>query len=203
MSNLGVVALPIDLPSAVQAALERAYQEPPRAYHHFGHVLEVLRHAERVPEWRDRDAVVLAILFHDAVYEAGRSDNEARSAELATKLLAGTPLERHLARVRHLVRLTARHGALAPSDVDHDEALFLDCDMAILGSDPGTYDTYERAIAEEYAHIPPIAYRAGRMRFLHKLLSKPCIYLSPFFAIEREAAARANIARALRELEAA
>jgi hypothetical protein len=34
-----------------------------------------------------------------------------------------------------------------------------------------------------------------------KLLAKPCIYLSPFFTLERESAARANIARALTVVE--
>jgi predicted metal-dependent HD superfamily phosphohydrolase len=201
MTKLDAAMLPFDLPEPLEAALRRAYEQPPRAYHHFGHVLEVLSHFSRVPEWHDRQAVALAILFHDAVYEAGRSDNEARSAELAATLLTGTPFERSIARVQHLVRLTARHGSLAPSDVDHDEALFLDCDMAILGADSNVYDAYERAIAEEYAHIPTVAYRAGRTRFLQKLLAKPCIYLSPFFTVEREALARANIKRALSQLE--
>jgi len=200
MIKLDAATIPFDLPAPLEAALRRAYEQPPRAYHHFGHVLEVLGHFSRVPEWHDREAVALAVLFHDAVYEAGRSDNEARSAELAATLLTGTPFERSIARVQHLVRLTARHGSLAPSDVDHDEALFLDCDMAILGESPSSYDAYERAIAAEYAHIPAIAYRAGRARFLSKLLAKPCIYLSPFFTLEREATARANIARALATL---
>jgi predicted metal-dependent HD superfamily phosphohydrolase len=70
--------------------------------------------------------------------------------------------------------------------------------MASLGADPSVYDAYERAtIAAEYAHVPLIAYRAGRTRFLHKLLAKPCIYLSARFASEREAKARANLRRAL------
>lgn len=197
MTELNGIQLPFDLAKPLEAALRRAYEQPPRAYHNFGHVLEVLRHFGRVREWHDGDAVCLAILFHDAIYEAGRSDNEARSAELAAALLSGTPFEGSIARVQQLVRLTARHGSLEPSGVDHDEALFLDCDMAILGEEPSAYDAYERAIAAEYAHIPIVAYRAGRARFLQKLLAKPCIYLSPFFTLEREAAARANIVRAL------
>jgi len=40
------------------------------------------RYLQRVPSWDDRDAVALAILFHDAIYIPGRTDNESRSAEL-------------------------------------------------------------------------------------------------------------------------
>lgn len=195
-----MTTLPIDLPAGVSAELQRAYEDPPRAYHHFGHVLEVLAHFERVPDWHDRDAVCLAILFHDAIYISGRTDNEAKSAELAAKLLAATRYAARIAQVQQLILLTARHGSLEATEVDHDAAHFLDCDMAILGASPEAYAAYERAIAQEYAAIPQVAYRAGRARFLHKLLARPRIYLSDLFHAEREQAARANIQRALDQL---
>lgn len=195
-----MTALPIALPDAVARAVRRAYEQPPRAYHNFGHVLDVLGHFERVPDWHGASSVALAILFHDAIYVAGQPDNEARSAELAATLLVKTAHAPLIPRVQQLILLTARHGSLEPSEVDHDAALFLDCDMAILGALPDAYDAYERAIAEEYAAISPIAYRAGRARFIHKLLAKPRIYLSDFFAAERETQARANLKRALERL---
>jgi predicted metal-dependent HD superfamily phosphohydrolase len=192
-----MTALPIDLPDHVIDALQRAYEAPPRAYHNFGHVLEVLAHFERVSDWHDRDGVCLAILFHDAVYAAGRTDNEAKSAELAATLLGATCPAARIARVQQLILLTAHHGSIDPAQVDHDAALFLDCDMAILGASPDAYAAYERAIAQEYAAVPQVAYRAGRTRFLYKLLARPRIYLSDFFHAEREQAARSNIQRAL------
>lgn len=195
-----MTALPIDLPDDVSAALRRAYEEPARAYHNFGHVLEVLAHFERVPDWRERDAVCLAILFHDAIYLAGHTNNEAQSAELSATLLAPTAYAPLIPRVQQLILLTARHGSIEADEVDRDAALFLDCDMAILGASPDAYDAYERAIAQEYAALSPIAYRAGRARFLHKLLARPRIYLSDFFHAEREQAARSNIQRALATL---
>ena len=41
--------------------------------------------------------------------------------------------------VVELILLTALHGGLQPAQVDRDAAQFLDCDMAILGSDPDTF----------------------------------------------------------------
>src|SRR5690606_16388705 len=91
---------PIRLPDAQFAALEAAYAEPPRAYHDFDHVREVLRHHADVaagPGWAQPAETYLAVLYHDAIYEAGRSDNEIRSAELAVaaiaKWLSGAPVD--------------------------------------------------------------------------------------------------------------
>jgi predicted metal-dependent HD superfamily phosphohydrolase len=166
-------------------------------------VLEVLASFQRVRAWENPEAVYLAILFHDAIYEAGRSDNEERSAELAARLLGATEHARHISRVQQLIRLTARHGSIDPKEVDEEAALFLDCDMAILGAPSTEYDAYEAAIAEEYRLVPPELYRTGRAAFLRKLLSRPVIYLSPFFHSELEQAARTNVGRALDRLSAA
>lgn len=193
--------LPIQLPAALLAALQQAYATPPRAYHNFTHVAEVLGHFHSVPRWQDPGSVLLAILFHDAIYEAGRSDNEARSAALAGELLARhTPaFDFDLACVQTLILLTARHGALhAP--LDQDSAHFLDCDMAILGAEPARYQAYEQAIAQEYGHLPTAQFRAGRAHFIRKLLASDAIYLSVTFQQRFEARARANLSDALEQL---
>ncbi len=198
---MSLAALPFELPPALERALRDAYAEPPRAYHSFAHVGEVLARYAEVPRWDAPVEVALAVLFHDAVYVAGRTDNETKSAALARAWIpAHLPaLGADVGRVVALVLLTAAHGKLAPGDprVDHDAALFLDCDMAILGADPERFDAYERAIAAEYATLPRLVYAAGRRRFLGRLLASPAIYLSPFFRDRLEANARANLRRAL------
>lgn len=200
MADALTSVLPFALPPAIEATLRAQYALPPRAYHDFAHVEEVLGHFVRVREWQDPVSVALAILFHDAIYEAGRPDNEARSAELAAELLVATPFADRIPRVQEFVRLTAQHGQFAPADVDPDAALFLDCDMAILGAPRDEYQRYERAIAREYAHVPADLYRAGRARFLRHLLERPRIYLSDGFFAEREAIARANLRSAIEDL---
>lgn len=190
------------LPPPLEAALRAAYASPPRAYHHFGHVEEVLEHYASVPVWQDPTAVTLAVLFHDAVYEPGQGDNEARSAALAEQLI-GTHLPAltpRVPRVRELIMLTARHGQLASEALDPDAAHFLDCDMAILSAPAPRYAAYERAIAEEYRAVPPALYRAGRARFLSQLLASPAIFLTPFFRARFEQRARSNLQAALQQL---
>src|SRR5262245_11174745 len=86
MMIVPVKPAPVTVGAEQQAAIEAAYATPARAYHHYGHVQDVLRHYEEVaagPGWAQPAEVYLAVLYHDAIYEAGRSDNEARSADLA------------------------------------------------------------------------------------------------------------------------
>jgi predicted metal-dependent HD superfamily phosphohydrolase len=192
---------PMTLPAAMQADLEAAYAMPARAYHNFSHVRAVLQHCRAVadgPGWEHPREVQLAALYHDAIYDAGRSDNEARSAVLAREAIqrwlpdAGIDV----ARVVQLIELTARHGALGAADIDAEAALFLDCDMAILGAPAAVFDAYDKGIAEEYAgHVPGFLFRLNRRRFLKQLLLKPRIFLSAFFHARLDAAARANLRR--------
>src|SRR3546814_1812421 len=112
---------PIKLPEEQFAALETAYAKPPRAYHDFNHVREVLRHHAEVaagPGWAQPAETFLAVLYHDAVYEAGRGDNETRPAELAVAEIAKWLPEASVdaSRVAELIELTARHGKFALGD---------------------------------------------------------------------------------------
>lgn len=197
---------PIDLPEAQWEALRAAYATPPRAYHNFDHVQEVLRHYDEVaagPGWRQPREVHLSVLYHDAIYEPGRRDNETRSAGLAREhiarwLYAGIDADR----VAELIELTARHGMMQPEefagDTAEDTRLFLDCDMAILGAEPAAFDAYDRGIASEYrGHVPGWLFRTNRRRFLKGLLARERIFLSDFFHARYDLQARSNLRRAV------
>ena len=175
--------------------LVRAYSEPGRHYHNLDHIatlLELLdRHGEAV---RTRDAVELAIFFHDAVYVPTRSDNEAASAALArarlTELGASDALVSEVGRLIH----ATRHGAsIADADGDPDLALLLDLDLSILGAERPAYAAYARAIRSEYAIVPDMLYRPGRRRVLAEFLARPRIYATPRLRDLWEAAARSNL----------
>ena len=201
---------PLVLPPGQQASLEAAYAVPPRAYHDFHHVGEVLRHYQEVaagPGWTQPREVALAVLYHDAIYEPGRSDNETRSARFAVEQITQWQPEAGIdvQRVAHLIELTARHGQFVPADFDGDPApddvrLFLDCDMAILGAGPAVFDAYDRGIAAEYrGTLPAWLFRLNRRRFLKALLARERIFLSDYFHARLDAQARANLRRAVNE----
>lgn len=204
MFDAGPLRIPVDQ----QAALRAAYATPVRAYHSIVHVQEVLRHYDQVaqgPGWAQPSEVWLAALYHDAIYEAGRGDNETRSAMLAmqhiAKWLSGAGID--ATRVASLIGLTARHGRVSVEDLvadcnQADTCHFLDCDMAILGADAASFDAYDAGIATEYrGHMPAWLFKLNRRRFLKNLLAKQRIFLSDWFHQRLDAAARANLRRAL------
>ena len=204
------MSAPLTLPTTLLSGLEAAYATPPRAYHDFGHVGEVLRHYADVAAtigWRQPREVCLAVLYHDAVYVAGRGDNEARSAVLARESIARWLPDAGIdaARVAALIQATARHGQWTPSDFPSDgqgddARRFLDCDMAILGAAPDAFDAYDRAIAEEYRGvIPRWLYRRKRRAFLAGLLKRPRLYLDSGFHARLDAKARENLRRAVEQ----
>ncbi len=201
-------ATAVPLPAGQLSALQAAYATPPREYHDWRHVQAVLGHFEQVsagPGWTQPAEAWLAVLYHDAIYEAGRKDNEQRSAALARQQIARwlPDVDVDASRVCALIKLTARHGQLSPADLDDDPCRvdarhFLDCDMAILGAPPDAFDAYDRAIAAEYrGHVPGWLFRRRRRAFLQSLLGRERIFLSDFFHSRLDAPARANLRRVL------
>ncbi len=193
------ITAPIDLPPPLYRALASSYATPPRAYHSLDHVIEVVEHWRDVAVrlgWRRPCEGFLALLYHDAVYVAGRGDNEAMSAAFARAHVGGLPGV-DIAEVERLIMLTASHGRTLPAEVDGETALLLDCDLAILGAPADRFAEYDRAIAIEYGHLPREDYRVGRRRFLERLLARPRIFLSDDFHARFDAPARRNLAWAL------
>ncbi|MGN0858908.1 MAG: hypothetical protein ACI4NW_06985 [Stenotrophomonas sp.] len=194
---------PLQLPAPMLQQLRAQHAQPARAYHHFGHAQAVLQHCAEVaagPGWQQPAEAQLAALYHDAVYVPGRSDNEAASARLALQAIgrwlpdAGVDTTALV----QLIELTARHGSLLPAQVSVDQALFLDCDMAILAAPWEVFCAYDASIADEFRGVVPGWLFTWRRRaFLKALLKRPRIFLSDWGHARWDGAARANLARRL------
>jgi predicted metal-dependent HD superfamily phosphohydrolase len=161
----------------------------------------VLRHidhiaAEGLHPSVDLAAVQLAALFHDAVYDPTRADNEAVSARLAVATASeiGWPDDRAAA-VQRLVLATAAHAPAAP-----DEEVLVDADLAILGAEPKDYAAYVRGVRTEYAHVSDEQWKIGRAAVLHRFLDAPVVFHTAVLHREREARAGANLAAELASL---
>lgn len=188
------------------AVVERAWSAPGRAYHSVEHLTELLHRCREVDAdvgWASPVDVFLASLFHDAIYEPLRADNEVRSAALASEQIAAEPSLRDasLARVVQWIEATARHGAHPPRSVDDDEGMFLDADMAILGADEDRYRRYVVDVRTEYAAVPEEAFIRGRRSFVRGVLASPAVFVSPYFRARFEDVSRDNLARELDWLE--
>lgn len=185
------------------AGLRRAYAEPHRAYHDWRHIealLEQLAHHRaqvRIPE-----AMLLAVLYHDCIYDPLSKMNERDSAVRMRAELTGRAPEPALAAAEALILATETH--LLPPDLEAglaaDCALFLDMDLAILGAGRAAYDRYEAAIRQEYAAMPDDAYRIGRKAVLTRFLDRDRLYFTDAYRARHEALARTNLSRAIAAL---
>ena len=172
--------------------LAAAYDAPERHYHTLQHIENLLNRIE-AHSLQDALVVGLAAWFHDAVYDALRADNEARSAEWALDFLRETSLApARCERVADLIRRTQDHTQPQPPD-DADLLLFLDADLSILGAPETAYWEYARQIRREYRLVPEDVYRPGRRKVLAKLLAAPVLFHMPALHEELDAAARRNL----------
>ena len=198
--------------------LLQAWEQPHRAYHHSGHLSQMLTDLDRLYAPHSHTGstplpLVLAAWFHDAVYEGAPGEDERRSEQLAGASLeplvvAGLLSEEELQLVRLLVRATATHelpestelpAGYNPADIE----FFLDADIAILAAEPARYRRYLRGVRSEYSHFDDEAFRTGRTSFLHSVLERERIFLSERARELWEEPARANLCGELAEWEQA
>lgn len=173
--------------------LVRAYSEPHRHYHTLGHIAELLQLLEEHGGALDGDAVKLAILFHDVVYDPVRQDNEAASAKLAAEQMRPLGFPRELIPKVERYILATQHGTSLAAAGDADLHLLLDLDLSVLAAASDRYRTYAQAIRQEYAAVPDALYRPGRRRVLEAFLARPEIYGTEQLRALWEAPARANL----------
>ncbi len=182
--------------SEVRDALVAAYDEPHRSYHALQHLRECIDRFDGCRDLAEHPGEVeIALWFHDAVYDARRSDNEQRSAEWAKRALVAAAVSADaVARVAALV-LATRHSQATPTGAD--EQLLVDVDLAILGAEPARFAEYEQQIRREYAHVPEAEFRARRSAVLAGFLARDPIYGTPRLRAALEPRARTNLALAI------
>jgi len=182
----------------VLAELLGRYSEPHRAYHNVEHLKDCFRRFDEVHGLAQHPAeVLLALWFHDAIYDTRASDNEEESARWARDVVAssgGPPTS--ASRIYDLI-LATRHD---DSSIRGDAALVADIDLTILGAPPERFQAYDRQIRQEYAWVPEPDFRETRLRILDGFLARPAIYLTGPFRRKYEVQARQNLESAVAEL---
>ncbi len=187
-----------------------AYNDPPRAYHNAGHILDCLeqfdayiRAEATLPEWRSfpRQGSVVeveaALWFHDVVYDPRAKDNEEQSVRFMERMLFEAQVSQAvIERIAERIMAT-KHQTPPQSPAD---ALIIDIDLSILGRIPEPFEAYDKAIREEYAWVPWKEYRHGRVQVLKHFLDRKPIYCIPFFQKRYESQARVNLEKKIREL---
>lgn len=181
--------------SSILLELTRRYLEPHRHYHTLEHIAHMLQGAALAAQSQGHalaDEQILAVWFHDAIYDPRASDNEEKSAALAVELLRaeGHDLQ-FVARVERIVLDTKHH---QPS-IALSHAV-LDADLQTLALPWQDYLKIGALIRREYAFVDDAQWQEGRARFFKDWLLRERIYHTPWGA-QLESQARSNLARTI------
>lgn len=175
--------------------IAEAYTEPQRWFHTELHLLHCIHLLLKMHAFVSgtRCEIMLAVFFHDVVYNPKALDNEKRSAERFATLarLAHTD-EGRIDRVASMIMTTQHH-------VGHtvDEILLNDIDLSILGAPPAIFAKYEEDARREFAHLTDEQWRSGRREVLAGFLMRPSIFRTLALQTLFEDQARTNITNAI------
>jgi predicted metal-dependent HD superfamily phosphohydrolase len=190
--------LSLPAPATLLPEIVARWDESHRRYHSLQHLHECLALFEENRALAGHPGeVVIALWFHDAVYEMREHDNEERSAKWAAQALTDAGASGDVVlRAQALIMATRHDGAAATADA----RLVVDIDLAILGAAPARFDEYERQIRDEYAHVPEPVFRAKRAEILRGFQAREPLFATPEFAARFEVAAKTNLAAAVTSL---
>jgi len=179
--------------------LLRHYSGPYRYYHNQNHIAHCLSQFDLTAHiMRDKDAVELAIWFHDIILEPAESDNEERSATFFKTLATGCLTRELISKVYKFILATAhRH---PPRNTD--ESFLLDIDLSSLGSPWEKFLENTSALLGESASSLDEEMSGPNFKFLIRLLEKEKIFFTEFFHASYETRARENIQRYIAQLKA-
>jgi predicted metal-dependent HD superfamily phosphohydrolase len=177
----------------VQADLRRRLGGPDRRFHNLQHIRECLHRFDEVASLlADRDAVEIALWFHDAVYVPSDADNERHSANLFLAHSNGAdPVFRR--RVCGLI-LATRHCGESHSD---DRRFIEDIDLAGFGAAWEEFMREGDLLREEFAAQSDAQYYTGQVCFLSRLKERPWFFATDYFRGRYEAKAQENLDRLL------
>jgi predicted metal-dependent HD superfamily phosphohydrolase len=200
LSTMRDLHVPAKVWAPLWQQLEDLYSEPHRHYHRLSHI-DAMANALALYAPDAPTSVRLAVVYHDAIYETRCSDNEEKSARLASLSLVTLGLPDSCRKLTgQLIRCTKTHEPLQGKFMQIS-ALFLDLDLLILGSPTREYDRYARNIRREYDWVPEADYRKGRSAVLNSFLQRCRIYATEALHVRYEAKALQNLKRELEELQ--
>ena len=155
-----------ELPSSFPETLFVKYDEPHRFYHTWHHISDMLERLETDPKFKDYrydKELITAILFHDAVCDPKRNDNEEMSVEFFKKF-AGDKIN-DFPNVPSMIMDTKTHKTDDPLS-----NVLCQLDMWIIKDAPlDEQFEYENQIFKEYQFADLKKYKEKRLEVLASL----------------------------------
>lgn len=176
--------------------LINCYQSKERKYHNLNH-LEFLFDIPKSGVREDRDLIIetMFFFFHDCVYEinplAPVTDNEHKSTLEARPRMERMGFGKDYSVIEEVCEVIE----LSNHSTTTNNRLYqwlLDCDLAILATEPYEYQEYVKNIRTEYGTVTQQTWKNKRTEFLEYMLAKKQIFQHPVNSIN-ERKARKNL----------
>lgn len=173
--------------------IDKNYSGKKRHYHNLQHLEHLLAQLQPVQQTIESwDTVLFTLFYHDIIYLAHRSDNEAKSAALAQQRLQQAGVSSNIiGNCAAQILATKAHQQATEADTNY----FTDADLSILGQPWEVYETYYKNVRKEYAMYPDFLYNPGRKKVLQHFLFMDRIFKTNHFFHLLEASARENLQR--------
>lgn len=188
------------LAESLWAEIESQYIIKNRHYHNLSHIFNMLKQLDETKtEIKDLESLKFAIWYHDIIYKSTKKDNEDKSALFALKRLKKINFNPERVQiVQELILSTKKHTIIKSQN--NDNAVLLDLDLSILGTDWNTYKKYISNIRKEYKIYPNFMYNPGRKKVLNHFLERETLYFTEHYKEQYEAQARENLNREIKLL---
>ena len=179
------------------------HSERGRFYHTLVHLEEMLGYLELMErnDGMENNVLVMAIFFHDVVYDPKSFTNEEDSAKLFEDFwrdsCCGAQNDELKSQVVRYILATKHHTS---TEDDECAQLFLDMDMAVLGKTKEAYWKYAGLIRKEYAFVEHDVYCEKRTDVLTGFLKNP-IFGTSLMRDALEQQARENLEAEIESLQ--
>lgn len=175
--------------------IETNYSGKKRHYHNLTHLNDLYEQLVPVkPQINNWNIIMFSLFYHDVIYDASKSNNEEKSAELAKKRMheLGIPNEDINSCVEQIIA-TKSHSIAKNIDTNY----FTDADLSILGREWNRYEVYCQQIRKEYSIYPNFLYKKGRRKVVQHFISMEKIFKTEEFYNKYENQARSNLQKEL------
>ena len=180
------------------AEIEKSYTHKKRYYHTLSHLDNLLTQLTEVKvnieSW---ESILFTMFYHDIIYNALKSENEEKSAELAQKRMTQISVPNYIINnCKTQIIATKKHLAYPESDTNY----FTDADLSILGQSLENYTTYSQNVRKEYSVYPDLIYNPGRKKVLEHFIKMERIFKTDYFYLKFESQAKSNLRLELEQL---
>jgi len=175
--------------------IEQNYTGKKRHYHTLQHLenlwVQLNEVKDEIQHW---DVMFFTLFYHDIIYNPIKSDNEARSAQLADKRMQQISVATELIMLcKSQILATQSHIKSSNNDTNY----FLDADLSVLGQEWESYTQYYENVRKEYAIFPDFVYKPGRKKVLLHFLAMERIFKTHYLFQKFEFLAKQNLQKEL------